>query len=97
MARPAIAVALPRARHARRGRAARRWFTVATVNHADELEALLATRRDVAVAILDGETDLDQSLEYYSLLRDSGRAIPALMVISSGRWLDSIRAAGGRG
>src|SRR6185312_16850294 len=44
--------------------------------------ALLASRRDIAVAILDGETDFDQSLEYYSLLRDNGRAIPALMVVS---------------
>jgi hypothetical protein len=37
----------------------------------------LASRRDVAVAILDGETDLDQSLEYYSLLRENGQQIPA--------------------
>src|SRR4029079_15325937 len=29
-----------------------------------------------------GETDLDQSLEYYSLLRENGQQIPALMVMS---------------
>lgn len=83
MARPAIAVALPGSEAtpvSAELRAA--GFTVATVTHADELEALLASRRDVAVAILDGETDLDQSLEYYGLLRDGGRAIPALMVVS---------------
>ena len=83
MARPAIAVALPGSEAtpvSAELRAA--GFTVATVTHADELEALLASRRDVAVAILDGETDLDQSLEYYGLLRDAGRAIPALMVVS---------------
>ena len=83
MARPAIAVALPGSEAtpvSAELRAA--GFTVATVAHPDELEALLASRRDVAVAILDGETDLDQSLEYYSLLRDAGRAIPALMVVS---------------
>ena len=83
MARPAIAVALPASEAtpvAAELRAA--GFTVATVNHPDELEALLVSRRDVAVAILDGETDLDRSLEYYGLLRDNGRAIPALMVMS---------------
>jgi pilus assembly protein CpaE len=83
VARPAIAVALPSdesAPVAAELRAA--GFTAATVTHPDELEALLASRRDVAVAILDGETDFDQSLEYYALLRDNGRAIPALMVMS---------------
>ena len=83
MARPAIAVALPNeesAPVAAELRAA--GFTAATVTHPDELEALLASRRDIAVAILDGETDFDQSLEYYALLRDNGRAIPALMVMS---------------
>jgi Flp pilus assembly CpaE family ATPase len=83
VARPAIAVALPSdesAPVAAELRAA--GFTAATVTHPDELEALLVSRRDVAVAILDGETDFDQSLEYYSLLRDNGRAIPALMVVS---------------
>jgi pilus assembly protein CpaE len=83
VARPAIAVALPSdesAPVAAELRAA--GFTAATVNHPDELEALLSSRRDIAVAILDGETDFDQSLEYYSLLRDNGRAVPALMVVS---------------
>jgi MinD-like ATPase involved in chromosome partitioning or flagellar assembly len=83
VARPAIAVALPSNEAtpvAAELRAA--GFTVATVTHPDELEALLASRRDVAVAILDGETDLDQSLEYYGLLRENGRQIPALMVMS---------------
>ena len=83
MARPAIAVALPGGESAPVSAELRAaGFTVATVGHPDELEALLASRRDVAVAILDGETDLDQSLEFYSLLRDAGRAIPALMVVS---------------
>src|SRR5213593_2878367 len=95
MARPAIAVALPgeeAAPVAAELRAA--GFTAATVNHPDELEALLVSRRDVAVAILDGETDFDQSLEYYSLLRDNGRAIPALMVVSE-RALTRISGASG--
>jgi hypothetical protein len=47
-----------------------------------ELEDLLATRRDIAVAILDGESDFDTSLEYYALLHEGGQRIPALMVLS---------------
>jgi len=83
VARPAIAVALPSSEGAPVSAELRAaGFTVATVNHPDELEALLVSRRDVAVAILDGETDLDQSLEYYTLLRENGRQIPALMVLS---------------
>ena len=83
MARPAIAIALPADESAPVAAELREaGFTVATITHPDELEALLASRRDVAVAILDGETDFDQSLEYYGLLRDGGRAIPALMVVS---------------
>ena len=95
MARPAIAVALPSeesAPVAAELRAA--GFTAATVSHPDELEALLASRRDIAVAILDGETDFDQSLEYYSLLRDNGRAVPALMVVSE-RTLSRLTGASG--
>lgn len=83
MARPAIAVALPASEAAPVAAELRTaGFTVATVEHRDDLDALLTSRRDVAVAILDGETDLDQSLEYYALLREGGRAIPALMVVS---------------
>ncbi|MGH2474418.1 MAG: hypothetical protein ACRDIL_04075, partial [Candidatus Limnocylindrales bacterium] len=83
MARPAVAIALPVGESAPVATELREaGFTAVTIGHPDELEALLASRRDVAVAILDGETDFDQSLEYYSLLRDTGRAIPALMVVS---------------
>ena len=83
MARPSIAVALPVAEAAPVAAELREsGFTAITVQHPDELEALLENRRDIAVAILDGETDFDQSLEYYGLLREGGRAIPALMVLS---------------
>jgi MinD-like ATPase involved in chromosome partitioning or flagellar assembly len=47
-----------------------------------ELEALLAARPDIAVAILDGETDLGALLECYELLRTDGRAIAALMMVT---------------
>ena len=83
MARPAVVIALPpdeatpvvtELREA--------GYPSITVQHPDQLEALLMSRRDIAVAILDGETDFDTSLEYYGLLREGGRAIPALMVVS---------------
>ena len=47
-----------------------------------DLDRLLASGADVAVAILDGENDFDRSLEYYSLLHENDREIPALMVLS---------------
>jgi pilus assembly protein CpaE len=93
VARPAIAVALPVGESAPVATELREaGFTVVTVTHPDELEALLSSRRDVAVAILDVETNFDQSLEYYGLLRDAGRAIPALMVVSQ-RTLEHIGSA----
>ena len=90
MARPAVVVALPTAESVpvtAELRAA--GFEPITVTKPDQLEALLAERRDVGVAILDGETDFDQSLEYYSCLRDADRGIPALMVVSP-RTLDRL-------
>ena len=83
MARPSIAIALPDEESVPVAAELREaGFTVVTINQPDELEALLATSRDVAVAILDGETDFDRSLEFYGSLREGGRAIPALMVVS---------------
>lgn len=96
MARPSVAVSLPPEESVPVTAELREaGFTVVTVSHPDELEALLAGKRDVAVAILDGETDFDRSLEFYGLLREGGRAIPALMVVSP-RALDKL-ASGGSG
>ena len=64
-------------------------FETIAVGHPAELEAVLAERRHVGLAILDGEADLDNWLEYYTLLHDEGRNIPALMVVSD-RTLDSL-------
>jgi hypothetical protein len=83
VARPAIVIALP---PSERGpvtdelRAA--GFEAITIGTPDELDALLTARHDIAVAILDGEYDFDTSLEYYGSLHESGRNIPALMVMS---------------
>ena len=93
MARQAIVVALPpeeRALVVNQLREA--GFDPIAINRPEELEALLNSRRDVAVAILDGENDLDTSLEYYGLLHEDGRDIAALMVISP-RALDKLSGA----
>jgi Flp pilus assembly CpaE family ATPase len=81
--RPAIAIALPASERkivADELRGA--GFEAIAIGAPDELGALLENRRDVAVAILDGETDLDTSLEYYALLHEGSRQVPALMVMS---------------
>jgi Flp pilus assembly CpaE family ATPase len=96
VARPAIVVALPRDEQApvvAELRAA--GFETLSVSRPDDLEAILGSRRDVAVAILDGESDFDTSLEYYALLRDGGREIPALMV-QSPRALDRLASGPSR-
>jgi pilus assembly protein CpaE len=96
VARPAIVVALPPDEQGpvvAELRAA--GFEALSVSRPDDLEALLGARRDVAVAILDGESDFDTSLEYYALLRDGGREIPALMVLSP-RSLDRLSAGPSR-
>jgi pilus assembly protein CpaE len=56
----------------------------------DDLAVLLEQRR-ISVAVLDGEGDFDVSLEYYALLHEGGRNIPALMVVSP-RALDRLAA-----
>jgi pilus assembly protein CpaE len=83
VARPAIVIALPVSERkivADELRSA--GFEAIGIGAPDELEALLGTRHDIAVAILDGETDLDRSLEYYGLLHEGSQSIPALMVMS---------------
>ncbi|HET7030888.1 MAG TPA: AAA family ATPase [Candidatus Limnocylindrales bacterium] len=83
MARPAIVVALPPAeRHSVIDELRAAGFEAIAIGKPEELDALLSARHDIAVAILDGESDLDASLEYYGLLHDGTRNIPALMVMS---------------
>jgi MinD-like ATPase involved in chromosome partitioning or flagellar assembly len=57
-------------------------FEVITVEHPRELEKALDVRRDVALAILDGEVDEDVSRDYEAILRDAGRPVAALTVVS---------------
>ncbi len=93
MARQAIVVALPRDEQVAVIRElTEAGFEALAVSGPEELEAILNARREVGVAILDGESDFDRSLEYYSLLHDGDRDIPALMVVSP-RALDRLAGA----
>jgi Flp pilus assembly CpaE family ATPase len=96
VARPAIVAALPPGEQGpvlAELRAA--GFDAIAIDRPAELEDLLATRRDIAVAILDGESDFDTSLEYYALLHEGGQRIPALMVLSP-RALDAMASGPSR-
>lgn len=96
MARPAIAIALPDDERPHVFEVLREAdFEPVVVRRPDDLAALLASRHDVAVAILDGESDFDESLEYYGLLHEPGRDIPALMIVSP-RTFDRLAGAAGR-
>src|SRR5262249_449560 len=81
--RPAIVIALPPAeRQPVLDELRSAGFEAIAIGAPDELDALLTVRHDIAVAILDGERDFDTSLEYYGLLHEGNRNIPALMVMS---------------
>ena len=83
MARPTIVVALPPAESDPvSAELLSAGFEVIAVDGPPELEAALDARRDVALAILDGEIDDDESRAYAAALRDSGRHIAALSVVS---------------
>jgi pilus assembly protein CpaE len=96
VARPAIAIALPDDERQHVVDVLREaGFEPVAVRRPADLEALLASRHDVGVAILDGESDFDESLEYYELLHVPGRDIPSLMIVSP-RTLDRLAGAAGR-
>jgi len=83
VSRPAIAIALPHDEAAPVAAELREaGYDPILIGRPAELEALLAERLDIGLAILDGETDFDESLEYYSILHDNGQSIAALMVVS---------------
>jgi pilus assembly protein CpaE len=92
--RSAVAIALPPAELvAVSAQLAEAGYEAIAVNTAEELEVLLSTRRDIGVAILDGENDFDRTIEMYSLLHEEDRNIPALMVVAA-RALDRMGLAG---
>ena len=84
MARPAIVVALPPDESDQVfAELAIAGFEVVTVDRAIEFEAVLDSRRDIAVAVLDGGLDPDEFDTYMNTLIDGGRSIPALIVTSA--------------
>jgi MinD-like ATPase involved in chromosome partitioning or flagellar assembly len=94
VSRSAVVIALPPAEYAAVStQIAEAGYEPIEVKTADELEKLLNLRRDIGVAILDGENDFDRTLEMYSLLHEEGRNIPALMVVAA-RALDRMGLAG---
>ncbi len=94
--RPTIAVHLPSNEYARVApELESAGFRPVPVQRPVDLEALLADRHDVAVAIIDGEADFGSSLEFYAVLHESARAIPALLVVSP-RQLDRFEGAPAR-
>lgn len=83
MARHAIVVALPSSESDPVcAELALAGFEAISVNAPFQLEALLDSRRDIAVAILDGEADEDARDAYQIALRDGGRTIPSLTIVS---------------
>lgn len=81
--RPAIAVLLPAAE---RGPVVAELrvggFEPVPVADGHELAALLAVRGEVAVAVVDLEGEIDGGASVRSLLHESGRNIPALLVVN---------------
>ena len=88
MARPAIVLALPpEEADPVEAELLVAGFEVVSVDGPGEMIAALATRRDIAVAILDGEVDEDIASEYWTALLNAGRAIPALTVVSPASYM----------
>lgn len=84
MARPAIVIALPPGESIPvSAELAAAGFEVISVNQPDELISALATRHDVAIAVLDGEAEDEPPGAYWNALQSTGRPIPALTVVSS--------------
>jgi pilus assembly protein CpaE len=58
-------------------------FEVISVEAPFQMDALLDSRRDIALAILDGEIDHAEAEAYQQALHGGGRSIPALVVVSA--------------
>ncbi len=83
MARPAVIVALPPTESIPVSTELLvAGFEVFEVEHPRELEKALDARRDVALAILDGEVDNEERAAYEAALQNAGRPIATLTVVS---------------
>lgn len=80
-ARPAVAVLLPAAERTPVVDELRRaGYEPLTINDSGELADLLATRRDLAVGVIDVEGDPDEASRAWEILHE-GRNVPALLVV----------------
>jgi pilus assembly protein CpaE len=85
MARPAVIVSLPPGEAAPVvAELSGAGFDVIQVLDATELKRVLGSRRDVAVAVVDGEIDGDEARAFEALLRDGSHPVAALTVVSPG-------------
>ena len=83
MPRPAVICALSRDETAPvAAELASAGLDVIPVQTSDELEEVLGGRRDVGLAILDGESDFDAAMELHAILDQPGRRIPSLILVS---------------
>jgi len=84
LGRPAILLMLPPAECVPVADELRRaGFDPIAVRDSTEMEALLLTRRDVRVGVLDVDGDQDDAAEAWSHLQAAGRKIAALLVVST--------------
>ncbi len=82
--RPAVVLVLPSGEGARVAEELiEGGFDPIVAHDAQELEGVLATRRDVVVGVIDMDTDLDAGIMSWALLHESGRNIPALLVVNA--------------
>jgi hypothetical protein len=81
--RSAVAVCLPWDEYLAVGaELAEAGYEAIPVLGADELEALLELRRDLRLAILDGEKDFDGTIEMYARLHEGERNVASLVIVS---------------
>jgi pilus assembly protein CpaE len=57
-------------------------FEVIPVDYARELEVAMDARRDIGLAVMDGEIEAEEASAFETALRDTGRPIPTLTVVS---------------
>ncbi len=93
--RPAIAILLPASERDRvAAELLKGGFEPAFVHDPAELEATLGSRRDIVVAVIDVESDPDAGTDAWAMLHESGRSIPALLVVSAGMLERMVSVAG---
>src|SRR4051812_49929564 len=83
MARPAVVVALPPGESVYVcAELAEAGYDVVEVLDAADLKRALDRRRDIGLAVLDGEIDDDDAREFEAVIRASGHPIASLTLVS---------------